>query len=149
VHIARLFALGRFDDHPAADDVAVIGPIQVDPQPMIPRVIDIAQNDQGFIDMADHQVDAAVVVQITISHAARTMNFLEKRPTFLRTDAKTKRFLTTVVKDDRVLETQTLVGEIVEYLAVDFDDVLPAAILDIDKRRAPTDVVVADGQQSR
>src|SRR5438132_13227332 len=79
VHVACLRALRGVQDDSAADDVAMVGTLEVDADPVVFGWADVAEDYDGLVNVADDQVDAAVVIEIAASQAACIVFLLEIR----------------------------------------------------------------------
>src|SRR5438128_1067685 len=74
---AGLRAAAGLDGDARAHDVGVIGAAQLDAQPMVARPADVAQYRDRLVDVADHDVDGTVVIEITEAGAAGQVRLAE------------------------------------------------------------------------
>ena len=108
---------------------------------------DIAQQGRRLREMADDQIETAVVVQVSDRHAPSVVFALKIRAPFFGSFYKLRlpalQGHAAIPKNDRKLIGIARIG-IAVGMTVDNDDVLPAAVFQIDESGAPTDVPIAD-----
>src|SRR5438128_21294 len=78
---ARHSAVFHFQGELGADDVAVTSANQLDPEPVVFRPRFIVQERDWLVEVANDEVDAAVVVDVAEGDAPTIMLLLEVRPT--------------------------------------------------------------------
>src|SRR5262249_19916298 len=80
---ARLHPIGSLQHEARADNIAVLLRHQLDAQPARPAILvagDVAQNHDRGVDVTDHQVGSAVVVEVAHRDAAAAVLALEVTP---------------------------------------------------------------------
>src|SRR5258707_14748140 len=107
----------------------------------------VAQHGYGLVQMADHGVDAAVVIEIAEGHTAGDVLGLEVRAPLSGDGLEFA--AARVAQQYRPLCALGLAGRVADGVPVDDEQVLPAMMVQVEESRSPADVGLTDGRDAR
>ena len=129
------------------DGTGVILAHEANAQPVVRRTADAPQDGDRLVEVADDEVDPAVVIQVAEADPAPQMGRLEIVPESFAGDAE----LPPIVEqqDGQLLAIGFLPVGVTDGVAVGDEEILPAVQIGVDESGPPADVLLPDGRDAR